>query len=223
MRTVALTFALGLAVTSLSIGASPASSAASPGGRGIAAERRFADEIERAAHRFKVDPAWIRAVIERESAYDPRALSHAGAQGLMQVMPETYAALARRHGLGSDPFQPADNIMAGAAYLRDMYDLFGEPGLFAAYNAGPGRYRDHLETGRPLPRETVDYVVRVLASLARDGAATPSLGLDDRLSARREIVLAVDRPARDQLFVDRAQARIVLGPRASISSSVDRR
>ncbi|MET3780792.1 SLT domain-containing protein [Brevundimonas sp. 1080] len=162
-------------------------------------------------------------MIERESAYDPRALSHAGAQGLMQVMPETYAALARRHGLGSDPFQPADNIMAGAAYLRDMYDLFGEPGLFAAYNAGPGRYRDHLETGRPLPRETVDYVVRVLASLARDGAATPSLGLDDRLSARREIVLAVDRPARDQLFVDRAQARIVLGPRASISSSVDRR
>jgi hypothetical protein len=60
--------------------------------------------------------------------------------------------------LGDDPFNPRDNIIAGAAYLRAMYERFGYPGMFAAYNAGPGRYSDHLATGRPLPRETVEYL-----------------------------------------------------------------
>ncbi len=62
---------------------------------------------------------------------------------------------------GLDPFAPRDNILAGAASLRAMHDRFGFPGLFAAYNAGPGRYQSHLTTGDPLPAEMVAYVARV--------------------------------------------------------------
>jgi len=90
--------------------------------------------------------------------------------GLMQLMPGTWATMRRRHGLGPDPHDPRDNILAGAAYLREMHDLFGYPGLFAAYNAGPGRYAEHLRTGRPLPAETRAYI----AQLART-PATPSM------------------------------------------------
>ena len=114
--------------------------------------------IAEAAQRFGLPPHWIRAVIAVESAGDPRAVSRAGAMGLMQVMPGTWAELRAAHGLGSDPFDPRDNILAGTAYLRAMYDRFGSPGFLAAYNAGPGRYAEHLATGRPLPRETRDYV-----------------------------------------------------------------
>src|SRR3546814_7225278 len=81
--------------------------------------------------------------------------SRAGAMGLMQVMPATWADMRTRLALGSDPHDPRDNILAGSCYLRLMYDRFGYPGLFAAYNAGPGRYADHLSTGRPLPGEKI--------------------------------------------------------------------
>jgi hypothetical protein len=90
--------------------------------------------------------------------------------GLMQLMPGTWEALRRQHGLGLDPHDPRDNILAGAAYLREMHDRFGYPGLFAAYNAGPARYAEHLRTGRPLAHETRDYI----AQLART-PATPSM------------------------------------------------
>ena len=63
-----------------------------------------------------------------------------------------------RLGLGADPDNPRDNILAGTFYLRLMYDRFGYPGLFAAYNAGPGRYAAHLATGGALPGETVAYL-----------------------------------------------------------------
>src|SRR3546814_7828896 len=90
--------------------------------------------------------------------------------GLMQLMPGTWAAMRRQHGLGGDPYDPCDNILAGAAYLRAMYDRFGYPGLFAAYNAGPARYERHLRTGQALPAETRDYI----AQLAKV-PATPSM------------------------------------------------
>jgi len=118
--------------------------------------------IAEAAQRFDLPPHWIRAVIAVESAGDPRAVSRAGAMGLMQVMPGTWAELRAAHGLGSDPFDPRDNILAGTAYMRAMYDRFGAPGFLAAYNAGPGRYAEHLATGRPLPRETRDYVATLV-------------------------------------------------------------
>ncbi len=94
-----------------------------------------------------------------ESAGDVRAISSAGAMGLMQVMPDTWAGLRSRHGLGRDPYDPRDNILAGTAYLREMWDRYGNvAAMLAAYNAGPGRYDEHLATGRTLPAETRAYV-----------------------------------------------------------------
>ena len=113
--------------------------------------------IAEAAQRFGVPEAWIRAVMRVESTGDVRAISSAGAMGLMQVMPATWAELRVRHRLGGNPYDPRDNILAGAAYLREMHDRYGSPGFLAAYNAGPGRYEEYL-AGRPLPAETRAYV-----------------------------------------------------------------
>jgi soluble lytic murein transglycosylase-like protein len=99
-------------------------------------------------------------------------VSRAGAMGLMQLMPGTWREMRAALGLGHDPHQPRDNILAGTAYLRAMYDRFGYPGLFAAYNAGPARYAAHLATGRRLPRETVAYVASVAGG--REGVDRPA-------------------------------------------------
>jgi hypothetical protein len=148
-----------------------------PDARLLAQERAVADavldtsydrHIAAAARRFGLPAAWIRAVIHVESAGDPRAVSSAGAMGLMQIMPGTWADLRGRYRLGTDPFYPRDNITAGTAYLREMYDRFGSPGFLAAYNAGPGRYAEHLATGRRLPRETREYIAKVVALLRSD-------------------------------------------------------
>jgi hypothetical protein len=87
--------------------------------------------------------------------------SPAGAIGLMQVIPETYAEMRLRHGLGADPYDPRDNILAGAAYLRAMYDRYGYPGFFAAYNVGPARFEGYLQHGVPLPEETLHYLMTI--------------------------------------------------------------
>lgn len=107
-----------------------------------------------------------------ESFDDVRAVSPKGAVGLMQIMPQTWAGLRSRYGLGADPFDPHDNILAGAAYLRELHERYGAAGFLAAYNAGPARYEDHLATGRPLPAETQAYVA-ALAPLLRDGRSAP--------------------------------------------------
>ena len=119
--------------------------------------------ITEASLRFGVPTAWIERVMQAESRgktrlYGRQIRSSAGAIGLMQLMPGTWTAMRERLGLGSDPDDPRDNILAGTFYLRLMYDRFGYPGLFAAYNAGPGRYAAHLATGRVLPGETVAYL-----------------------------------------------------------------
>ena len=126
--------------------------------------------IAEAAQRFGVPEAWIRAVMRVESAGDVRAISSAGAMGLMQIMPATWAELRVRHRLGGNPYDPRDNILAGAAYLREMHDRYGSPGFLAAYNAGPGRYEEYL-AGRPLPAETRAYVA-TLASIVGGGELT---------------------------------------------------
>jgi hypothetical protein len=121
--------------------------------------------IIEASRRFAIPEQWVRAVMQQESAGDERAVSPKGALGPMQIMPRTWVELSVRYGLGIDPFDPSDNIMAGAAYLREMHDRFGSPGFLAAYNAGPERYEQHLATGRPLPAETQAYVATLLAVL----------------------------------------------------------
>ncbi|OLP74868.1 putative murein lytic transglycosylase YjbJ [Symbiodinium microadriaticum] len=119
------------------------------------------DHVKEAAQRFGLPESWITAVIAAESNGDPAAVSPKGAMGLMQLMPGTWRELRDRHALLDDPFDPRANILAGTAYLAMMHDRFGYPALFAAYNAGPGRYAAHLRTGKPLPAETRAYVKRI--------------------------------------------------------------
>lgn len=132
--------------------------------RSATASSAWASYIAEASRRFGVPEHWIRAVMQVESNGDKTAVSPKGAMGLMQIMPETYAELRHRYHLGADPYQPRNNILAGAAYLREMRDRFGPGGFLAAYNAGPGRYGDYLKLGRYLPEETRNYVA-VLAPM----------------------------------------------------------
>jgi hypothetical protein len=129
--------------------------------------------IREASGRFGVPEQWIRSVMHQESGGQEDVISWAGAIGLMQVMPDTYAGLRDRYSLGNDPFDPHNNILAGTAYLREMYDRFGSPGFLAAYNAGPNRVDRYLTNGTPLPTETVNYVASIAPRL---GPGTPMTG-----------------------------------------------
>jgi soluble lytic murein transglycosylase-like protein len=164
--------------------------------------RPFAAFVTEASKRFGVPEHWIRAVMHVESSAKQRVRSSKGAMGLMQIMPKTWTELRARYGLGADPYDPHDNILAGAAYIRELHDRYGAPGFLAAYNAGPGRYERRLTTGRPLPDETQAYVAALapmithartnvqLAAVARSLAwansslfASRSAGISDRSSA----------------------------------------
>lgn len=160
------------------------------------ARHPYAVHVADAARRFGIPEAWIWAVIRVESNGDSRAVSSAGAMGLMQIMPGTWANLRARHGLGNDPYNVRDNIMAGAAYLRAMHDRYGNAtAMLAAYNAGPGRYDEYLSRGRPLPAETRGYLAKLASITGSAGdsqlaAAPPS----DRFAWRRAALFAA-RPA----------------------------
>lgn len=127
--------------------------------------------ITEASRRFHVPKTWIRAVMARESGgrtmlgEGKPIVSSAGAVGLMQVLPETYGQIAVAHGLGANPFDARDNIMAGAAYLRWLHEKYGYPAMFAAYNAGPGKLEDYLEHGARLPAETRAYIGGIAGAL----------------------------------------------------------
>ncbi len=141
--------------------------------------------ITEAARRFDVPERWVREVMRQESGGRLSATSPVGAMGLMQVMPGTFSELRSRYGLGDDPYHPYDNLMAGTAYLREMYDLYGTPGFLAAYNAGPRRLEDYLFNSRGLPTETRNYVARIAPRI------------DGHHPARRvanEIALAAELP-----------------------------
>ncbi|WP_247474588.1 lytic transglycosylase domain-containing protein [Bradyrhizobium sp. 30] len=124
------------------------------------AANSFAGFMDDASKRFAVPVNWIVAVIDIESAGDVRAKSPKGAMSLMQIMPATWAELRERYSLGNDPYDPYDNILAGTAYLRELLDRYGSPGVFAVYNAGPSRYEEHL-AGGSLPEETRAYVAKL--------------------------------------------------------------
>ena len=119
---------------------------------------RYGALVEKAAREHNLDQALLRAVITVESGYDPRAVSRKGAVGLMQLMPET----AQRYGV-TNPYDPAENIHAGARYLRDLLQKFDNdlPLTLAAYNAGENAITRH---GNRIPpfRETLLYVPRVM-------------------------------------------------------------
>ncbi len=159
-----------LLLASVTVIGMPASAHAQPTSPAVqAASDPYTGLIAEAAQRFAIPAAWIRAIMRVESRGDRRAVSPKGAMGLMQLMPETWAALRARYGLGRDAFDPHDNILAGAAFLREMHDRYGSPGFLAAYNAGPGRYEDYRDRRRPLPPETIAYVA-ALVPFVGDGA-----------------------------------------------------
>lgn len=126
----------------------------------------YAAPMVEATERFGIPIPWVQAIIRAESGGDRHALSPKGAMGLMQIMPKTWAELSARYGLGRDPFDPHDNILAGVAYLREMHHRYGSPGFLAAYHAGPGRYEDYRDRHRPLPPETQAYVGELLPLLS---------------------------------------------------------
>lgn len=178
--------------------------------------------IHEASDRSGIPFAWIEAVIEAESAgcavtNGKPTTSRAGAMGLMQLMPTTWAEYRARLRLGDDPFDARDNIMAGAMYLRDLYDHYGSEGFLAAYQAGPERYEESMREGRPLPRETLDYIVRVQRAIVRINSRSPRLAspavsgaspLFVTLTASRPVgEPSVEHALDTRLFVPLSQAR----------------
>lgn len=117
--------------------------------------------LERSARENDLTPGLLRAVVRRESAFRPCAVSRAGAMGLMQLMPAT----ARSLGV-ADPFDPAENVLAGSRYLRQLLERYGGDLMLAlgAYNAGPGRV--DRSGGVPAIPETRNYVRRILHDLS---------------------------------------------------------
>ncbi len=164
--------------------------------------------VHEASGRFDIPQEWIRAVMHQELGghlylHGDLVTSGAGAMGLMQVMPDTYDELRSRYPeLGDDPFDPHDNIMAGSAYLREMYDIYGSPGFLAAYNAGPGRLDDYLTRNRPLPAETRRYVAAISPNL---GFTTPRHSSPGALYAMNAMPAAIPAgpryPEQDAAFV----------------------
>ncbi|HYE00623.1 MAG TPA: lytic transglycosylase domain-containing protein, partial [Alphaproteobacteria bacterium] len=172
--------------------------APSPGWGAATPSDPWGPYIAEASARFDVPEAWIRTVMQIESGgrttLNGRPItSSAGAQGLMQVMPATFEALRRKHGLGPDPYDPFTNIMAGTAYIREMYDIYGAPGFLAAYNCGPGCYGDYLAGARTLPAETRRYLAMgtpgVQGHLPRVQTAGGDIGLPTT------VIAAAPRPA----------------------------
>ena len=124
--------------------------------------------VEQNASTWQIDPALIKAVIANESGFNANATSKVGAQGLMQLMPETAASLGVR-----DAYDPAQNVAGGARYLRGLLDRFGGDKrlAIAAYNAGPGAVEKYRDV--PPYAETRSYVQNVLASFDKYSSSRP--------------------------------------------------
>ncbi|GEP40197.1 hypothetical protein NPS01_38600 [Nocardioides psychrotolerans] len=139
-------------------GAAPVSRAGAPTG-GAVGGVPFAELFNGAAQKYGVSPALLSAVARQESGYDPTAVSPAGAQGLMQLMPRT------AQGLGvTNSFDPTQAVDGAARLLRDLLDRFGStPLALAAYNAGPGAVLRY--DGIPPYPETQNYVRSVMSML----------------------------------------------------------
>jgi hypothetical protein len=147
---------------------------------------RWKPYVIEASRRFGVSQGWLWAVMRMESggrttlAEGVPITSSAGAMGLMQLMPDTYATMRAIYGLGADPYDPHDNVMAAAAFLHILSAKYSYPALFAAYNDGPALFDKHLTGARPLPAETSNYVAGIDRFL-NSGAAS-GLGLRVRLT-----------------------------------------
>ncbi|WP_415486717.1 transglycosylase SLT domain-containing protein [Acetobacter sp.] len=175
--------------------------------------------ITEASRRFDVPEAWIRSVIQRESGgrlYHNGELvtSAPGAMGLMQLMPPTYDAMRNQYNLGGDPYDPHDNVLAGTAYIRQMYDIYGSPGFLAAYNAGPGRLEDFITRNRTLPRETRNYVAaigREIAGISPANRSQADLQVASHTSGQNAEYAAAAMPTETSASVRNAWAQRAAG------------
>lgn len=162
--------------------------------------KRWEPFIKSAARRFTIPASWIREVIRIESggrtmtAENVRIVSSQGALGLMQLLPGTYAEMRAQYGLGRDPFDPHDNIFAGAAYLRWLRGKYGFPTMFEAYDDGPGNLEQRLTKGVPLPGETRSYVSAVAVALGGTPPALASTPVPGNTLNAPSIALLTARP-----------------------------
>ena len=184
--------------------------------------------IEEASRRFGVPVSWIRSVMQAESAGQQYLnglpiTSPKGAMGLMQVMPATYAELRARYGLGPDPYDPRDNVLAGTAYIREMYDRFGAPGFVAAYNAGPSRVAEWLARGRQLPDETRRYVAEVAPRVGDASSDLPRASIVRVAGPVQDLtgpaLLSGRTPAPVRAPLSPAEAPLFVGAKARASTN----
>jgi soluble lytic murein transglycosylase-like protein len=166
---------------------------------------RWSPFIEEASKRFKVSESWIRAVIRMESGGrswldDKPITSGAGAMGIMQLMPATYSEMRELYDLGEDPHDPRDNVLAGTAYLRWLYEKYGFPKMFAAYNAGPAA----VEKRRRLPSETRAYVKGIsrILKVKVPAAETASAG-------PKTVTATLTRPDGSSITIDASMVKSI--------------
>jgi hypothetical protein len=166
---------------------------------------RWNPEIAAAAKRFNLPPVWIRAVMQVESggrtmlAENQPIKSSMGAMGLMQLMPETWADMRAQYRLGNNPYDPQDNIVAGAAYLKWLKGKYGYPEMFAAYNDGPGHLDQRLQDAGLLPLETRNYLAKVTGVV--EGRSTGLGG--------HGVLVKFTKPNGDAVMIDVAAVRAV--------------
>ena len=186
--------------------------------------------IDEAAARFALPAAWLHGVMQVESGGRTHVgglpiTSAAGAMGLMQVMPTTFADMRARYGLGTDPYDPRTNILAGAAYLREMYDRYGVQHFLAAYNAGPGRIDAWLRGRATLPAETRAYNAALLPRLGFSvpAAYVSTAGTVQDLTSHSAMAALFTLPSRPAA-AQRADiaAALVLAARSARASAADR-
>ena len=153
--------------------------------------RAYDDLITEHSRSNGVRPALVRAVMQVESGFNPYARSPKGAMGLMQLMPST----ARQYGV-RNAFNPAENVRAGVAYLRELLDRYGdnEELALAAYNAGPGAVDKHGQTVPPY-RETQSYVAQInkMAAAPVTTAGTTIYKVTDITPDGRPVTLYTDK------------------------------
>jgi len=176
--------------------------------------------IKEASKRFGIAEDWIKAVIRMESGGHTKSAdgtpitSKAGAMGLMQLMPETWRDMRTQYGLGQNPYDPHDNVIAGAAYLRWLYEKFGFPKMFAAYNAGPATEAEHSAGLRELPGETRNYVrgiAHILGSKTPDDIG-PAESTPAGKAAPETTMVAFTRPDGVQIDIDAATVTSIRVP-----------
>lgn len=164
---------------------------------------RWAPYIKEASRRFKISTDWIKAVMRVESG--GRTLSDdnqpitstAGAMGVMQVMPETFQDMRLQYGLGDDPHDPHDNILAGTAYLSWLKEKYGYPKMFAAYNAGPATFEAQSTGKRKLPKETRDYIKRISRILGIEELTAPP-----QPAQPTNVIATLTRPGGSRVSID---------------------